>query len=151
MADVEAADPKDDVLGDVGGVVRDAFEVARGKNELQARAHQRGLLSHVLEQLFENAIAVLIDDIVASENLCGHLEVAENERAEALADHGAHRGGHRSQLSGNLRALHLAEGDDALGEIHREVADAFQVIGNFQCGDDQAHLIIGKRASAKQA
>src|SRR5260370_8369208 len=106
-ADVETADPEDDVLGNIGGVVRDAFEVARGKYELKARTHERGLLSHVLEQPFENAIAVLIDDIVTFENLRGHLDVAENERAETLADHGAHRRGHRSQLFANLPAPHF--------------------------------------------
>src|SRR6202171_4502407 len=110
VADVETTDPKNDVLGNVGGVVRDAFEVTRGKNELKARAHERGLLSHVLEQLFENAIAVLIDDIVTFENLRGHLDVAENERAETLADHGAHGGGHRSQFFGNLGAVPFAGG-----------------------------------------
>ena len=91
VTDIETTDPEDDVLGNVGGVVGDAFEVAGGKNELEARAHQRGLFGHVQEELFENAIAVLIDDIIAFEHLRGHLGVAENERTETLADHGAHR------------------------------------------------------------
>jgi len=36
VTDVEAADPVDDVFGDVGGVVGDAFEMARGQDELKA-------------------------------------------------------------------------------------------------------------------
>src|SRR5260370_34788506 len=123
MPDIQTTNPVDDVFGNVGGVVRDAFEVPRGKNELHARAHECGFLSHMLEQLSENAVAVLIDDIVAFENLGGHLNVTENERAETLADHDAHGGGHRSQLFGNIRALHFAKGDDTLGKIHRDVAD----------------------------
>jgi len=87
-------------------------------------------------------VAVLIDDIVAFEDLGGHLHVAENERTKALADHSAHGGGHRGQLFGNLGAWHFAERDDALGEIHGEVADTFEVIGDFQGGDDQAHLVV---------
>src|SRR5438445_4305846 len=151
MADVKSADPKDDVFGNVGGVVRDAFQVARGKNELHAGAHQLGLLSHVLEQLLKNAIAVLIHDIVAFENLRGHLHVAENKGAKALADHAAHGGGHGSQLFGNLCALHFAKGDDTLGEIHRDVADALEVIGDFQNGDDEAHLVVRERAATEQS
>src|SRR5437660_4182910 len=81
----------------------------------------------------------------------GHLGVAENERAETLADHGAHGGGHGGQFFGNLCTLHFAEGDDALGEIHRQVADALEVIGYFQSGNDQPHLIVGKRPSPEQA
>src|SRR5260370_23895992 len=131
VADVEAADPVNDVLGYVGSVVRDAFEVARGKNELHARSHESGLLSHVLKQLFEKALSILIDDIIAFENLGGHFYVTENECAKALADHGANGRGHGGQLFGNLSALHLAEGNDALGDVHREVADALEVIRDF--------------------
>src|SRR6266481_691954 len=151
VANVETTNPKDDVLGNVGGVVRDAFEVARGKNELKARAHERGPFCHVLQQVFENAIAISIDDIVTFENLRGHLDVAENERAEAFGDHGTHGGGHRSQFFGNLRALHFAQGDHTLGEIHGEVADALEVIGDFQSSDDEAHFVVGKRTAAEQA
>src|SRR5260370_15172111 len=151
VAHVETTDPKDDVLGNVGGVERNAYEVARGKNELKARAHQRGLLSHVLEELLENAIAVSINDIVTFENLRGNLNVAENERAETFGDHGAHGGGHRSQFFGNVRALHYAKEAHTLGEIHGKVANALEIIGDFQSGDDEAHLLVGKPATAQQA
>jgi hypothetical protein len=85
----------------------------------------------VLEQAFENAVAVLVNDIVAFEDLHGHINISEDERAEALADHGAHGGGHRSEFFGNLGVLHFAEGDDALGEIHGKIADALKVIVDF--------------------
>src|SRR5437016_12784968 len=98
-----------------------------------------GLFGHVQEELFKNAIAVLIDDLIAFEHLRGHLGVAENECTETLADHGAHGGGHGGQFFGNLCILDFAEGDDALGEIHRQVADAPEVIGYFQSGNDQPH------------
>ena len=116
--------------------------MARGKNELHAGAYEGEFLSHMLEQFLENAVAVLIDDIVAFEDLGGQFNVAKNERSKTLADHGAHGRGHRSQLLGNLSGLHFAEGDDALGKIHCQVADAFEVIGDFQGGDNQAHLVV---------
>src|SRR6058998_3293968 len=150
MADVKSADPEDDVFGNVGSVVGDALEVTRGENELHAGAHQLGLLSHVLEQLLENAVAVLTHDIVAFENLRGHLEVPENQGAKTLADHGAYGGGHGSQLFGNLRALQFTERNDAFGEVHRDVADAFEIIGDLQSGDDEAHLVVRERAAAEQ-
>src|SRR6202521_1518946 len=86
VAHVETANPENDVLGNVGCMVSDAFQVASSKNELHARAHQGGFVGHVLEELLENAIAVLIDDIVTFKNLRGHLHVAENECTEALAN-----------------------------------------------------------------
>ena len=43
MADIEATDPEDNIFGDVSGVIGDALEMARGKNELQARTHESRL------------------------------------------------------------------------------------------------------------
>src|SRR5882672_2250513 len=87
VADVEAADPVDDVFGDVGGVVGDAFEMARGQDELKAGTDERGLAGHVLKEMLENTVAVLIDDIVAFKDLGGHFDIAKDESTEAFADH----------------------------------------------------------------
>src|SRR5438046_8717760 len=93
MADVKSADPEDDVFGNVGSVVGDALEVTRGENELHAGAHQLGLLRHVLEQLLENAVAVLTHAIAAFDKLRGHLEVPGTRGAKALAALGGYGGG----------------------------------------------------------
>src|SRR6266850_4777515 len=124
--------------------------MARSQDELQARTDEGGLLGHALKELLEDAVAVLIDDIVAFENLRGHFDVAKNKSAKALADHSAYGGGHRGEFLRDLGTRHFAERDDALGEIHGEVADAFQVIGNLQSSDDQAHFVIRVRAAAKK-
>src|SRR5713226_8209475 len=84
VTDVEAADPVDDVFGDVGGVVGDAFQMARSQDELKAGTDEGGLAGHVLKEMLENTVAVLIDHIVAFENLGGHYDVAKNESAEAF-------------------------------------------------------------------
>src|SRR4029077_6569030 len=42
----EATNPEQNVFGDVGGVIRDAFEVARGQDEVQVRSGERGILAH---------------------------------------------------------------------------------------------------------
>ena len=109
------------------------------------------LFGHVLEELFENAIAILIDDIIAFENLRGHLDVAKNECAEALANHGAHGYSHGGELFRQAGVRHLPQCDGALRKVDREVANTFEVIGDFQRGDDQAHLVVGKRAAPQQA
>src|SRR5580700_3925999 len=127
MADIQPADPEDDVLGNVSGVVGDALEVSSSENELHSWADQSGLLCHILHELVEDAVAVLIDDIVALQDLTGHFDVAKNEGAEALADHGADRRGHGSQFLRQLRGWHVAERDNALGEIYGEVADALEI------------------------
>src|ERR1700688_503562 len=151
MAHVEGAHPENDVFGDVGGMVGDALEGSRGENELHARTDQCCLLGHGREQILEDAIAVLVHHVVAFEDLRGHFDVAKDERAEALADHRANGPSHRGKLFRNRRARHLAKGDRTLREVDSEVADTLEVVGYFQGGDDEAHLVVRKGAAAEQA
>jgi len=72
-------------------------------------------------------------------------------RAPSFADHDAHGGGHGRELLRDLHAGHFAESDDALCEIHGKVTDPFQVIRNFQGGDDQAHFVIRERSAPEEA
>src|ERR1700675_3294897 len=118
MTDIKPADPEDDVLGNVGGVVGDALEMPGGENELHSRTDERGLLRHALHELVEDAVAVLIDDVVTLKDLTGHFDVTKDYRAEALADHGADRRCHGSQFFRQLCGRHFAERDDALGEVY---------------------------------
>jgi len=37
-----------------------------------------------------------------------------------------------------------------LRQVDREVANSFEVIGDFQRGDDQAHLVVGKQPRRNQ-
>ena len=71
VADFQAAHPEENVLGDIGGVVGDAFEMAGGENVVEIGRRQRGVFGHAGEQGFENLIAILVNDIVAFEHLCG--------------------------------------------------------------------------------
>src|SRR5262249_48684531 len=45
----------------------------------------------------------------------------------------------------------FAKRDNAFGEVHSDVADALEVIGDFQRSHDEAHLVVGKRTAAEQA
>src|SRR5690349_11606747 len=150
MADIEATDPENNVFGNIGGVVGDAFEMTRSQDELQARANRTGLAGHPQKLTLKDAIAVLIHDVVAFQDRGGHLDIAENERAKALADHAAHGGNHRSKFFGNFDASHFAKGNHSLSEVYREVSDAFEIVVQLQCGYDQAQFIFGKRALAQE-
>src|SRR5207302_4288111 len=128
VAYIETANPKDDVFGNVGRVVGDALQMTRGQDKLQPRADQLRLAGHALKLAFENAVAVPIHDVIAFQDRGGHIHVAENERAEALADHGANGRNHGDKIFGDLRVGHFPERDDSLGEVYGEVADALQIV-----------------------
>ena len=65
MANVQPAHPENDVLGDICGVIGDALEVPRGQHKLHAWTDETRLLGHVLQQALEDAVAILIDDVIA--------------------------------------------------------------------------------------
>src|SRR5208282_4423918 len=139
-----------DVLGNVGGMVGDAFQMSGGENKLHSRTDKSCLLRHALHELVEDAVTILIDDVVALKDLACHFDVAKDQRAETLADHGAYGRRHGGEFFRQWCAGHFAERNDALREIHGEVADALQIIRNFEGGNDQAHLVVRKRAAAEQ-
>src|SRR6266566_483021 len=86
MPNIEAANPENDVFGNVRGVVGDTFQVTRGQDKLQTGTDRLRLASHAPKLAFKDTIAVFVDNVVALEHFASHFDVAGNERAEALAD-----------------------------------------------------------------
>ena len=69
VADFQAADPEQNVFGDIGGVVGDAFQVTGGEDVVEIGSGEGGIGGHASEQGFENLVAILVNDIVAPESL----------------------------------------------------------------------------------
>ena len=104
MADVLALDDVDDVFGDVGGVVADAFEVFGDEDEFKRRENHAGIAHHVSKQFAKNLIAVLIDLIVAGHDFLRELDVAANDSVQGIADLLLDHFGHARQIDVGLDA-----------------------------------------------
>src|SRR6202042_896404 len=87
VADVLALDDVDDVFGDVGGVVADAFEIFGDEDELEGGEDDAAVAHHVGEEFAEDLVAVVIDLIVHGENFLCELDVAANDGVEGVTDH----------------------------------------------------------------
>ena len=109
-------------------MVGDAFEVTRCQDELQARADRTGFAGHTQKLALKDAIAILIHNVIAFQDRGGHLDIAENERPEALADHAAHGRNHRGKFLGNFHAGHFVKGDHSLRQIYCEISNALQIV-----------------------
>ena len=73
MADVLALDEVDDVLGDVGGVVADVFEVFGDEDQFERGEDHAGIAHHVGKQSTENLVAVVVHAVVGGEDFLGAL------------------------------------------------------------------------------
>src|SRR5437879_9263538 len=61
MPNIEAANPENDVFGNVRGVVGDTFQVTRGQDKLQTGTDRLRLASHAPKLAFKDTIAVFVD------------------------------------------------------------------------------------------
>src|SRR5689334_19864895 len=86
VADVLALDEVDDVFGDVGGVVADAFEILGDKDQFERGKDDAGIAHHVSKQFTENLVAVVVHLIVGSEDALRELDVAADDGVEGVAD-----------------------------------------------------------------
>src|SRR5260370_39689986 len=66
---VQTTHPKNDVLGDIGGMIGYALEISCRQHELQARPRLRLLLDHPRDQVFKNLVAIAVHHIVRLQHL----------------------------------------------------------------------------------
>ena len=151
VADFEAANPEENVFGDIGGVVGDAFEMTGSEYEVEIGSGEAGIFGHSGKQGFEDFVAILVHEVVAFEDLRGELDILIDESPEALGDHGADGGGHRLEIGGNGNIAQGGERNGALAQIDGEIAHAFEIVIDFQSGDDHADVGIEKIALAQHA
>ena len=104
MPDVAGRDHEDHVLGDVGGVVADAFEVAGDEDQVQRRLDLVRILEHVGEQFPEDLRLQRVQRVVGVQDLLGQQGVPPDEGVQGVAEHpwamSAMRGMSISSLTG---------------------------------------------------
>src|SRR5258707_11772799 len=86
VADVLALDEIDDVFGDVGGVIADAFEVFGDEDQFERGKDDAGIAHHVGKQFTENLIAVVVHLIVGGKDFLRELDVAADDGVQRAAD-----------------------------------------------------------------
>src|SRR5690348_2717010 len=140
VADVAAGDEVDDVFGDVGGVVADAFEIFGDHDEFEGREDDGGIFHHVGEQLAKELIAKAIDLVVTLEDGLREFLVAADKRVEAIADHGFGEFAHARKIDVRLylRVAHDAHG--GMGDVDGLIADAFKVAIDARHGEKKAEV-----------
>jgi hypothetical protein len=140
VTDVLALDNVDYVLGDVGSVVADTFEIFGDEDEFKCRENHTGIAHHVSQEFAENLIAVLIDLIVASHDFLSELDVTTNHRIQRIPDLLLDYFGHAGQIDVGLDAGMTKDAQRTLGDVDGLIADAFKVIVDAGNGEDEAQV-----------
>ena len=136
-----AGDEVVDRLGDVGGVVADALDVLGAEQEMRAEADIARILHHVGQQLAEERGVHGVDLAVRAPHRRGLLDVALGVGVEHLLELLSTMSAMWSKppkiFGGWIWPL---DGDDALGDVLAEVADALEVVGDADGRDDLAQV-----------
>ena len=88
VTNVGAADPEDDVFGDVGGVVADALEIAGDDQGVEGLGGELGFFLDEGGERVEGSVVHVVDLIVEFEDGAGEVGIAFDEGLEGFADHG---------------------------------------------------------------
>src|SRR5215472_3603280 len=87
MTYVASRDKIDHVLGNVGGVIPDPFQVLRDQHEFEGGKYHRRVFHHVSEQFTKHLVAQAVHLIVALKHTLRQFLIAPNQGIQAVADH----------------------------------------------------------------
>ncbi len=140
MADIEAAHPEDDVFGDVGSVIGHALEVARDEQGIEGRLDVLGCALHLPDHGEFHLTLHAVHIVVAEQDALGEVGIGVNEGFQRLADHAGGEGPHARDVG-----RHFADGrfqlvQHSLDDVHRLVANAFEVAVDLDDGEDEAQV-----------
>ena len=128
MADVLALDQVDDVFGDVGGVVADAFEILGDEDQFERGKDDAGIAHHLGKQFTENLVAVMVYLIVGGEDALRELDVAADDGVEGVANHFFGEFAHAREIDVRLDARVAKNAQGALSDVDGLVADALEIV-----------------------
>jgi hypothetical protein len=140
MADVLALNYVDDVFGDVGGVVADAFEVLGDENELEGGEDYAGITHHISEEFAEDLVPVVIDLIVGGKNFLREVHVAADDSVEGVTHHFFGKLAHAWQIDVRLDARVAKDARGRLRDVDGLIADALEVVVDARDGKNQAQV-----------
>src|SRR5579871_4934483 len=150
MPDVDSFDKEQHVLGDIRGMIRNAFQVTYYADEIHGLADVLGIALHEASEFVVTGVTQAVDSVVGSKYAAREFRIAIDECIQTLAHHGTNQRPNVRNVDHRLdnRRLHQRRG--TLRDIHRKVADAFQVGVDLQCRDNQTQVGSHRLLSGKQ-
>lgn len=127
VPDDGAGDEVDEVLGDVGHEVADAFEFSSEACDVEAVGLAAGLGAHEGDGLGEELLVELVDDLVFLDDVAGRVGVFFEDGAEESLAHEGDALAHFEEGGGPLGRLVALEVSRDLGDGAGVVGDAFEV------------------------
>jgi hypothetical protein len=140
VADVGSEDPEDDIFGDVGSVIGDAFEIASNEKGVESLLRGLGFFVHLADKNNEGLVTHAVDDVIHLEDRLREFGLAVNKGFEGAADHGADGCRHAMDVDRHIDGGKLDEIHDALGDVDGLIADALEIGVDLGDGENEAQV-----------
>src|ERR1700684_4084742 len=140
MPDVDPLHQKQYVLGDIGGVVGNALQVADHHHQVESLVNVGGVLFHEAGELVVAGGTEGIDGVIGGEHAPRQVRVAMDESIQRLTHHGLDQAGDVRDIDHGRDDGAFHQGQRAFGDADRQVTHAFEVGVDLERGDDQAQV-----------
>src|SRR6202051_1863626 len=127
MTHIGSQNPENYVLGNVGSVVRDAFQVAGHQERIYCLLSHLRLFVHLSHHHNKSFILHTVDDVIHFQNSLGEFCFAFHERLQCAPHHGAYRGRHPTDIDRQLDGWQFNHVHDALGDVYSLIAHALEI------------------------
>ena len=135
-----AFDHVENILGDVGGVVRQAFEIARDAEEQHDGIEVLEVGADDLFELVDEFCVKQVDLVVGDQDLPRHHGILADQRVQRLLDDGPRAVGHHGDVDRHRHWVLVEQLEGALGDIGGEVADSLQFAVDLDHGSNEAQV-----------
>src|SRR5437762_3201604 len=140
VTNVGTENPEDDVLGDVGGVIGNALQVACNEQCIQRLLSHLWTFIHGSHEHNECFVSHAIDNVIHLEYGLRELRFAIDKRFQCSPDHGADRGCHARNVYRQVSRWELDHVHDTLGDIDSLIADTLEVRVDFRSEEHTSEL-----------
>ena len=132
MADDGPLGHVDHILGDVGGKVADALQVAGDQEEVNEGLYLLWVFFNITLDVKEYLLVEGVNLIVGGAYLLGHTGVHLYERIQSLLYHGYDLLTHFREIEKKLSPLPVSKIGGPLSDVNGQITHAFQVIVHLQ-------------------
>ena len=127
MSDIGPENPENDILGNIGSVVSDAFEIARHQERIQRLLSHLRFFVHPSHEHDKSFIAHPVDDVIHFQHSLGEFGFTFHERLQRAPYHGADGGGHARDIDRQIDSRQFNQVHYALGDVYRLIAHALEI------------------------
>src|SRR5579862_1121407 len=108
-------------------MVADALKILGDEDQLKSSKHDGGILHHVSKQLAKKLVAQTIHLVVALKHTAGKINIAADQRIQAVAHHTFGEFAHARKIDVRLYLGMAQNAHRGLGNVDSLIADSFEI------------------------